>query len=140
MRIARLLSPLFLVALAACSSSSDPIEPSAISLQKQAEAICLAQRPDGPLPPKPFTTDGCSMWPDSDWGQCCVVHDMEYWCGGSAGDRSASDRRLRQCLADMEKPVMGWVMQAGARSGGFAVFPLPWRWGYGWPWPEDGDP
>jgi len=130
---------LLIVVLAGCSST-DAEQAEKSALEQRAETWCRDSRPaDAALPPKPFTTDGCSMWPDSDWGHCCVEHDIEYWCGGSRTDRSAADRRLRQCLADNGNPAMGVIMQIGTRTGGFAVLPLPWRWGYGWPWPEDGD-
>ncbi|WP_216662021.1 hypothetical protein [Niveibacterium sp. COAC-50] len=61
---------------------------------------------------KPFTTDGCSSFPDGTpwqqtlWLDCCVKHDIAYWIGGTKEEspptrpwsnvwpRSAS-RRLR---------------------------------------------
>ena len=44
----------------------------------RAAAICVARRGGVDLPDRIFTTDGCSVWPDSDWGHCCVEHDISY--------------------------------------------------------------
>ncbi len=122
--------------LCSCTSpqlTSDTSVPKT-ELEVHAEAICLDQRGEGSLlPPERFTTDGCSMWPDSDWKHCCVAHDIEYWCGGSSAQRAAADKRLQQCIADTGKPAMGTAMRIGTRLGGWWVLPSPWRWGYGWP-------
>ncbi len=94
-------------------------------------ALCA---PAAATPHKPFATDGCSMWPDGTWGVCCVEHDMDYWYGGTAKARKQSDQRLKQCLIDLDHPVMARVMYMGVRIGGMPYFPLPWRWGYGLPY------
>lgn len=122
----------------ACATSvlsSAPVPPKT-ALQIEAEAFCVARHGAEGLPPKRFTTDGCTLWPDSDWGHCCVAHDMEYWCGGSAAERFEADRQLGICLAKNGNTAMGRVMRIGTRLGGFAVLPVPWRWGYGWYWPH----
>jgi len=42
---------------------------------------------------KPFTTDGCSAFPDGTfkqnelWLSCCVAHDYAYWQGGTYSQR-----------------------------------------------------
>jgi len=39
---------------------------------------------------KPFTSDGCSMFPDGTleqkelWLSCCTAHDYAYWQGGTS--------------------------------------------------------
>jgi hypothetical protein len=33
-------------------------------------------------PTRAFLTDGCSWWPDGAWQECCVTHEIAYWCGG----------------------------------------------------------
>jgi len=49
----------------------------------------------------PFTTDGCSLFPDrsitgaSDWCDCCLAHDLAYWRGGTEEDRLKADRGLK---------------------------------------------
>jgi len=46
---------------------------------------------------KPFTTDGCSLFPDGTlkdntlWKSCCIEHDKAYWRGGSYPERQAAD-------------------------------------------------
>ena len=87
----------------------------------------------------PFTSDGCSIVPDGEWGddawrECCVLHDIQYWCGGSSADRIQADLDLQQCVAEKGYPIWGEIMYLGVRAGGHPVWPVPWRWGYGWEW------
>jgi len=89
----------------------------------------------------PFTTDGCSLFPDrslisnADWCDCCVAHDLAYWRGGTAEERTDADRRLRECVAGATGNTrLAELMYAGVRSGGGPYFLTPYRWGYGWPW------
>jgi hypothetical protein len=102
-------------------------------LELQASLRCDEQHPG--TPPHPFRTDGCSLWPDRDWQACCVEHDMDYWCGGSAEQRRTADRVLRQCVRARQHPVAASLMYWGTRLGGHPWLPPPWRWGYGWRWP-----
>lgn len=81
---------------------------------------------------KPFTSDGCTLWPDGPWGGCCVAHDYAYWKGGTAKMRKQADKDLRDCVAARGYPVIGWVMYVGVRLFGSVYWPVPWRWGYGW--------
>jgi hypothetical protein len=97
-------------------------------------AECHARRGPEVTPPHPFTSDGCSVWPDDGWAACCVLHDVDYWCGGSAADRERADRRLRECVSH-ESATMGSLMWLGVRVGGAPCVPAPWRWGYGWDYP-----
>lgn len=124
--------------LTACTPSSHTVEPykgdaqAAAELEGRALAFCGAFD----LPSRPFVTDGCSMWPDGGWGQCCVEHDIPYWCGGSREQRLEADRRLRECVADRSGSLMAWMMFLGVRVGGYPSLPFYWRWGFGHPWPE----
>ena len=98
------------------------------------------QKPKDPAEPIiSFTSDGCSVVPDGIWGddawrECCVLHDVHYWCGGSSADRIQADRQLQQCVAEKGYPIWGQIMYVGVRAGGHPLWPVPWRWGYGWPW------
>jgi len=85
---------------------------------------------------KLFTTDGCSMFPDGDWGGCCVEHDKAYWEGGSYADRKKADIELMRCVAGKGRPWVAMLMYMGVRIGGCSLWPVPWRWGYGWKWPR----
>ncbi|MSP97236.1 MAG: hypothetical protein EXR29_08440 [Betaproteobacteria bacterium] len=91
---------------------------------------------------RPFTTDGCSAFPDGTvqqrklWRDCCVAHDPAYWRGGIYDERRAADRALETCVASVGEPAIAKIMLAGARVGGSPWWPTQFRWGYGWPWPR----
>ena len=91
---------------------------------------------------KPFTSDGCSSFPDgtikqSDlWLACCTAHDRTYWQGGTYDDRLASDKELRMCVSEVGQPEIAALMLAGVRVGGSPLWPTTFRWGYGWPYPR----
>jgi hypothetical protein len=99
-----------------------------------ASAICSA----GDL--KPFTTDGCSAFPDGTpndrtaWAKCCIAHDLSYWKGGTYGEREEADRALENCVGGIGEPEIAELMRAGVRAGGSPYWPTPFRWGYGWPY------
>ena len=88
---------------------------------------------------KPFTTDGCSVFPDgtlndnSKWLECCIRHDLAYWKGGTFDERKKADDELEQCVADMGEEKISLLMHTGVRFGGSPYFPTWYRWGYGWP-------
>jgi hypothetical protein len=55
----------------------------------------------------PFTSDGCSSFPDgipildeAKWQRCCYIHDIAYWQGGTYRQRQLADMALRACVAD----------------------------------------
>jgi hypothetical protein len=87
---------------------------------------------------KPFTTDGCSLFPDgtyaqqSLWMECCIRHDLAYWRGGTSQQRLQADQALRQCVTKVGEPEIAKLMLAGVRVGGSPYFPTWYRWGYGW--------
>lgn len=89
---------------------------------------------------KPFTTDGCSSFPDgtmaqqSLWLSCCINHDLAYWKGGTYNDKVKADEALQSCVASIGEPEIAQIMLAGVRVGGSPYFPTPYRWGYGWPY------
>jgi len=89
---------------------------------------------------QPFTTDGCSSFPDGTllnrelWLQCCINHDLAYWQGGTYQERLAADRQLAQCVTAVGGPVIGGLMFHGVRVGGSPFWPTHFRWGYGWPY------
>ena len=88
---------------------------------------------------KPFTSDGCSLFPDSslisenDWCSCCFEHDIQYWRGGTQEDRETADRALQQCVADKTgNMTLARMMYEGVSVGGSPYFYNWYRWGYGW--------
>ena len=91
---------------------------------------------------KPFTSDGCSSFPDGTpkqqtlWLQCCHDHDLAYWKGGTEAERALADKALHDCVAQVGEPEIADMMEAGVRVGGSPWLPTRFRWGYGWPFPR----
>ena len=91
---------------------------------------------------KPFTTDGCSAFPDGTleenelWLACCTAHDNAYWKGGTYNDRQKADGELQVCVEGVGEPEISLLMLAGVRVGGSPFFPTIFRWGYGWSYPR----
>jgi len=91
---------------------------------------------------EPFTSDGCSAFPDGTlqqnelWLACCVAHDKAYWLGGTYAERQQADTELHECVAKVGEPEIAAIMLAGVRVGGTPYLPTKFRWGYGWPWPR----
>jgi hypothetical protein len=87
---------------------------------------------------RPFTSDGCSAFPDGTpfqqqlWLSCCNIHDLAYWRGGTQAERLAADLALSNCVAAAGEPEVAAVMLAGVRVGGAPWLPTPFHWGYGW--------
>lgn len=100
--------------------------------------LLAACTPTGGL--KPFTTDGCSAFPDGLpnhrelWLRCCTEHDRRYWLGGTYDERRTADKALRQCVAAVGEPAIARLMLRGVRVGGSPWLPTSFRWGYGWPY------
>jgi hypothetical protein len=83
----------------------------------------------------PFTTDGCSLFPDralvgrADWCHCCLAHDLAYWRGGTADERLQADLVFRACVQkESSDPALAETMYLGGPA-----LMTPFRWGYGWP-------
>lgn len=91
---------------------------------------------------KPFSSDGCSAFPDGTpkqsqlWLDCCRAHDFAYWKGGTYQQREVADMALRECVAQLGEQEIALIMLAGVRVGGSPFFPTDFRWGYGWPYPR----
>ena len=90
------------------------------------------------LPPADFRSDGCTLWFDGNYYECCEAHDLDYWLGGSYADRLVSDAKLARCVARKGHPFMGWLMHEFVRPLGTCWIPWSHRWGAGWSWPQCG--
>jgi len=81
-----------------------------------------------------FFSDGCSMWPDQWWKIDlfweCLWHDILYFLGGTEAQRLEADERLRDGVGAVAGSVMGAIMFAGVRAGGW-VPGTGFEWGYG---------
>lgn len=80
---------------------------------------------------RPFVSDGCSMSPDLDFGDCCFVHDYRYWKGGTKEERRIADRELRQCINEKRRGF-GFIYYSATRLFGTDKLPTSFRWGFGW--------
>jgi len=91
---------------------------------------------------EPFSSDGCSAFPDGTpfqqtlWLECCTDHDLAYWQGGTQAQRSEADLALEACVSKVGEPRIARLMLAGVRVGGSPIWPTQFRWGYGWPYPR----
>jgi len=94
--------------------------------------------PDRHEPAKPFTTDGCTLFYNGNYRNCCVEHDFAYWRGGGVRDRLRADDGLATCVwhkGSIDR-LFAPIMWAGVRIGGVGFLPTPFRWGYGQKYPR----
>jgi hypothetical protein len=138
-----LITAALLLVAAGCTPESHRIpapypykgaEYSATEIEAIAADNCRSET-SSDLPPNGFSTDGCSMWPDGDYRECCIEHDMQYWCGGPTQRRGPADEQLRECVAARSNKIHAFVVYTGTRLGGGRLMPFSWRWGYGYPYP-----
>ncbi|HAX18562.1 MAG TPA: hypothetical protein DCY00_08240 [Actinobacteria bacterium] len=116
---------------ACCSKNTDKLD--RISSEIYSE-IDLPK----PLPLKNFKSDGCSCFPDGNWIECCIKHDIYYWMGGTRQERLEADRELRKCVSEKGYKITGFLMYYGVRAGGVWWLPTSFRWGFGWEYPQSG--
>ena len=84
--------------------------------------------------PENFKSDGCSMFFDGCYRDCCVEHDKAYYFGGSRKERRNADKLLFKCIARKKgwwHKVVAPLVWAGVRVGGVGFLPTPFRWGFG---------
>ncbi len=100
-------------------------------------ANLIAQSTANRLPkevPADFKSDGCSLFPDCNYRDCCIEHDIEYYSGGSRKERWRSDKRLYKCVRKSkgwQNEIIAPVMWLGVRVFGVSFLPTPFRWGFG---------
>jgi len=87
-----------------------------------------------------FTSDGCSLFVDGTfdkpelWKECCLLHDMAYWRGGTEEERKLADLAFKACVEKKTgDAALANLMYEAVRAGGAPHFPTWYRWGYGWP-------
>lgn len=84
--------------------------------------------------PADFKSDKCSLFPDCDYGDCCVEHDEKYYFGGSFKQRRQADIKLYKCVRakkGFHHKIIAPIMYVGVRIGGVSWLPTPFRWGFG---------
>lgn len=99
-----------------------------------AERCGFSQGQQTPPQIHAFTTDGCTGWRDSRWLECCIEHDIHYWCASTGSSRKQADRALRECIREHSDAANAFLMYWGTRLGGAPWLPFSWRWGYGYEW------
>lgn len=89
-------------------------------------------------PTLPFSSDGCSVWPDTwfsghDLYEGCLIHDLHYWAGlpGDEMGRLQADVWLLMWVAENVSIELAEAMFNGVRVGGGDKLDTPWRWGFG---------
>jgi hypothetical protein len=117
------------------------------SLQARAEALLsalliafLLAVPAGSQmrmgPSADFAGDGCTLFPDGNYRECCYRHDIDYFRGGTEAERRESDKRLYRCVRSKkgwQNEVAAPLMLFGVRVFGVSFLPTPFRWGFGQP-------
>ena len=73
---------------------------------------------------QPFKTDLCTHYPNATDGilrpytKCCLIHDVEYYLGGTKSDRKNADKNLKKCFKDMGYNLRSSVVFTGVRLFG----------------------
>ncbi len=90
------------------------------------------------VPPKPFKSDGCTLWFDAWKGvelyPACFLHDLKYWAGypGEDVERLVADAELMIDVARrLNATAMAQAMFFGVRVGGHGGFKRSFSWGFG---------
>ena len=84
--------------------------------------------------PDNFKSDGCSVFPDGSYRECCVEHDKAYYTGGSWRLRLTADNALFKCVAGksgVQHKIAAPLMWFGVRVGGAGFLHTRIRWGFG---------
>ena len=82
-----------------------------------------------------YTSDGCSMFIDGDYRDCCEAHDRAYWEWGRLYKKLVADAFLYACIAERWHNVRENFMFPAVLIGGNPGFPTKFRWGYWYPYP-----
>jgi hypothetical protein len=85
-------------------------------------------------PSADFAGDGCTLFPDGNYRECCYRHDVDYFRGGTEAERRESDKRLYRCVRSKkgwQNEVAAPLMLFGVRVFGVSFLPTPFRWGFG---------
>ena len=93
-----------------------------------------AQGLSGETLPSGKKSDGCTLIPDGDIKPCCLVHDREYYYGGTRDERRDSDKKLYNCIKKKKgfhHKIFAPFIWLGVRIGGLPFLPTSFRWGFG---------
>jgi hypothetical protein len=93
-----------------------------------------AQLSSDEILPSGKLSDGCTLIPDGDIRPCCLIHDQEYYRGGTRVERRDSDNKLYDCIREKKgfrHKLFAPFIWLGVRIGGLPFFPTSFRWGFG---------
>ena len=93
-----------------------------------------------------FETDNCTMFIDGPpkapelWKECCIIHDIRYWFGGSEKDLDLADVRLKSCVEKKAGSVWAEIIYRGVRTGHYSPIKNKYKWNWGWITPRSKSP
>lgn len=99
-----------------------------------SSAIAPAQIGSDEIFPNGRRSDGCTLIPDGHIKPCCLVHDQEYFRGGTRHERKISDKKLYDCVKTkkgFQHKIFAPFIWLGVRIGGIPFLPTRFRWGFG---------
>lgn len=80
-----------------------------------------------------FVSDGCSMFPDWDYVECCIEHDRAYFMWWEWEERLKADEIFYNCIQakwEIYHQALAPSMFIWVRLWGSPVYPTPYRWWY----------
>lgn len=92
---------------------------------------------------KTFEFDGCTKFfdgtPDKPdlWKNCCLIHDIKYWFGGTKEMQDKADFGLYQCVNQVTGEYWSSLIYYGVRLGHYS--PIKFKYRFGWGWKEKRD-
>lgn len=87
---------------------------------------------------KPFVTDYCTMFADGTlakpglWKNCCLLHDIHYWYGGTEKDMDQTDLKLKSCVNEVAGSTWANLIYSGVRAGHHSPVKNIHKWNWGW--------
>lgn len=88
---------------------------------------CLSRQKDiQQAPDKKYVNDICVEWKNLGKRKCCIIRDIDYWCGGSSKEKHNADISLLKC---MRKYASDKSPEPGSSD---TLLPVRSQWGYGW--------
>ncbi len=86
-----------------------------------------------------FQTDYCTNYPEGTpsqpnlWKNCCLMHDLFFWAGGTKNEREETDHGLFNCVLNTGSPVNARIIYYGVRFGSMSPIKYPdKKWNNGW--------
>lgn len=81
--------------------------------------------------------DGTLSQPEL-WKQCCLLHDIHYWYGGSEIDMDQTDLKLKSCVDEVAGQAWANLIYSGVRAGHHSPVKNIHKWSWGWEAVRDG--